>query len=265
MTEPTSSAAVGTLPDQAGRWADVLVWLRSAAFNFAFYVLTAGMIVAAMPLLLAPRRLTMAAMRLWAMLVTVLLHRICGIRLRLLGGDRLPRPGQAGLIAAKHQSAFDTIVWLAVLPDAAYVLKQDLLRIPLYGQFARKARMIAVDRAAGASALRHLVREGREAALAARQIVIFPEGTRVAPGRRRPYQPGVAALAAATGLPVMPAATDSGRCWGRRAFRKSPGVITLSVLPALPAGLGRETLLQQLEAAIEAESQRLLLECRSGG
>ena len=96
--------------------------------------------------------------------------------------------------------------------------------------------MIAVDRVAGGSAMRHLLRAGQAAAAEGRQMVIFPEGTRVAPGDARPYQPGVAALAAATGLPVIPVATDSGLLWGRRAFHKRPGTITVAVLPPLPAG-----------------------------
>ncbi len=236
----------------------VLVWVRSALFNLCFFGLTALIAVAALPLLLAPRRALVWMMRQWAWLVVGLLRVICGIRFRLVGQEHLPPRGEAALIAAKHQSAFDTIVWLGLVPDAAYVLKRELLRIPLYGQLAARARMIAVDRSAGASAMRHLLRAGRDAAEDGRQIVIFPEGTRVAPGDRVPYQPGIAALAAATGLPVIPAATDSGRCWGRRAFRKQPGVITLAILPPLPAGLRREALMTQLETKIESGTDRLL-------
>jgi 1-acyl-sn-glycerol-3-phosphate acyltransferase len=101
--------------------------------------------------------------------------------------------------------------------------------------------------------MRHLVKAGRAAAAEGRQIVIFPEGTRVPPGQRVPLQPGVAALATATGLPVVPVATDSGYCWGRRAFRKLPGTITIRVRPAIPPGLHRVALLQALVEAIELE------------
>ncbi|MBX9700302.1 MAG: 1-acyl-sn-glycerol-3-phosphate acyltransferase [Acetobacteraceae bacterium] len=235
-----------------------MVWLRSALFNLCFFGLTAVIAIAALPTLLAPRGAVLWMMRQWAWLVVGLLRVVCGIRFRVTGAEHLPPPGSPALIAAKHQSAFDTIIWLGLLPDPAYVLKRELLRIPVYGQLARHARMIAVDRSAGASAMRHLLREGAAAAEAGRQIVIFPEGTRVAPGERIPYQPGVAALAAATRLPVIPAATDSGLLWGRRAFRKRPGLITLSILPALPAGLRRDGLMGRLEAAIETESERLL-------
>jgi 1-acyl-sn-glycerol-3-phosphate acyltransferase len=241
-----------------------MTWLRSAAFNLAFFAATAAIGVAVLPLLALPRRALVAPMRFWARTVVGLLRGLCGIRLRVTGLEHLPAAGSPALIAAKHQSAFDTIVWLALLPDGVYVLKKELLLIPVYGWLARKARMIAVDRAAGAAAMRHLIRAGREAAAEGRQVVIFPEGTRVAPGRRIAYQPGIAALAAATGLPVIPAATDSGLCWGRRAFRKRPGTITLAILPPLPAGLRREALMARLEAAIEGESDRLLAAAGNG-
>jgi 1-acyl-sn-glycerol-3-phosphate acyltransferase len=173
------------------------------------------------------------------------------------GAEHLPRSG-AALIAAKHQSAFDTLVWLLLVPDACYVLKKELLFIPLWGWLARKARMIAVDRKAGSKALRQMLAEAQAAAKEGRQIVIFPEGTRVAPGQRVPYQPGIVGLAGALKLPVVPVATDSGLCWPRRGFIKRPGVVTVAVLPPLPARMPRQALLPALEAAIETESQRLL-------
>lgn len=235
----------------------MMAWLRSALFNLLFFGITAAMAVASLPLLLAPRRWLLGVVRFWAGLMLALLDRICGIRLRITGAEHLPASGPA-LVAAKHQSAFDTIVWLRLLPDPAYVLKRELMYLPVWGWLARKARMIAVDRTAGATAMRHLLRAGREAAAEGRQMVIFPEGTRVAPGAHVPYQPGVAALAAATGLPVLPVATDSGLCWGRRSFRKRPGTITVAVLPPLPAGLKREELMRRLEAEIESGTDRLL-------
>ena len=232
-------------------------WLRSALFNLLFFTITASLTVLATPLLLVPRRLVVVVVRHWAGLILWLLRTICGVRIAVTGREHLPTAGPA-LIAAKHQSAFDTIVWLRLLPDPAYVLKRELLLLPFWGWLARKARMIPVDRSAGAAAMRHLLRAGQAAAAAGRQMVIFPEGTRTAPGARVPYQPGVAALAAATGLPVIPVATDSGLVWGRRSFRKHPGTITLAVLPPLPARLKREALMARLEAEIESETDRLL-------
>lgn len=235
-----------------------MTWLRSALFNVFFFVFSATYSALLLPLLLLPRRWLLQPIRFWAKLIITMLRLLCGIRVRVTGREHLPADGGPALIAAKHQSAFDTVVWLALLPDPAYVLKRELLDIPLWGWLARGTGMIAVDRLSGATAMRHLLRAGQAAAAEGRQMVIFPEGTRVAPGERRPYQPGVAALAAATGLPVLPVATDSGVFWGRRAFRKRPGVITIAVLPPLPAGLRRDALLRRLEDAIEPATARLL-------
>jgi 1-acyl-sn-glycerol-3-phosphate acyltransferase len=233
-----------------------MIWLRSMLFNLAFFSATAFIALMLLPLALAPRRWLVRPIRGWAGVILWLLRVICGIRVRVTGAEHLPRG--AGLIAAKHQSAFDTMVWLWLLPDTAYVLKQELLHLPLYGWMARKTGMIPVDRAGGAATMRRLMKAGRAAAAAGRQIVIFPEGTRVALGVRVPYQPGVTALASATGLPVVPVATDSGRFWGRRSFRKCPGTITVAVLPPLPTGLPRDVLLERLATQIETETDRLL-------
>jgi 1-acyl-sn-glycerol-3-phosphate acyltransferase len=184
---------------------------------------------------------------LWARLVVAGARIICGIRVEVSGREWLPTGGPA-LIASLHQSAFDTLVWLTLLPRCCYVLKQELLRIPLLGPLIRTTRMIAVDRAAGVASLRHLLREADRAVREERQIVIFPEGTRGAPGRPLPLQPGVAALAGRTGLPVIPVVTDSGLLWGRRAFHKYPGVIHIEIRPPIPPGTPRETLMQKLDS-----------------
>ncbi len=232
--------------------------LRSAAFNLAFFAFTAVAALVCLPLApLLDRAGRLALLAWWAERVLWLLRITVGISVRVTGREHLPEEGPA-LIAAKHQSAFDTIVWLALLPRPAYVLKRELLWIPVYGWYARAAGMIAVDRAAGPAAIRHLMRAGEAALAEARQIVIFPEGTRTLPGERRAYQPGVAALYVRSGLKVIPVATDSGRFWGRRAFHKHAGTITVAVLPPIPPGLDRETMLARLEAAIETETDRLL-------
>jgi 1-acyl-sn-glycerol-3-phosphate acyltransferase len=177
------------------------------------------------------------------------LRVICGIELEVIGRERIAQGG-AMLIASRHQSAFDTFVWLTLVPRCCYVLKQELVRIPLFGPLIPAAGMIAVDRSGGAAALRGLIREGERAAREARQIVIFPEGTRAEPDALLPLQPGVAALASRTGLPVIPVVTDSGRCWGRRAFHKRPGIIHIRLLEPIPAGIGREALMSRLDVEL---------------
>lgn len=230
--------------------------LRSAVFNALFFVLTALCVSLGMLLLPFHRNVIRRYVQGWAHLMLWVLRVVCGIRVRVTGREHLP-DGPA-VIAAKHQSAFDTIIWLALLRDPVYVLKKELLRIPVWGTMARKYGAIAVDRSGGASALKQMVREATAAAAEGSQIIIFPEGTRTQPGQRVPYLPGVVALGAAVGRPILPVATDSGVFWGKRAFAKRPGVLTVAVLPPLPAGLPRAALLAEMQAVIETESERLL-------
>jgi 1-acyl-sn-glycerol-3-phosphate acyltransferase len=226
--------------------------LRSALFNAYFFSLTFVLTVAgSLQALVAPER-SLRIATLWARLVVGGVRVICGIRLEVSGREFLPTRGPA-LIASVHQSAFDTLVWMTLVPNCCYVLKHELLRIPLLGPLIAKTRMIAVDRAAGPASLRHLLREADRAMREQRQIVIFPEGTRGAPGQPLPLQPGVAALAARTGLPVIPVLTDSGLRWGRRAFHKRPGIIHIQIYPPIAAGTPREILMQKLDAVFRSE------------
>ncbi len=208
--------------------------LRSALFNLVMF----GVCLAFTLWLRLTKRLDKDGMaifatgQLWARITLRALARLCGIDVALRGGEYLPQTGPA-LIAAQHQSAFDTLFWLTVLPCPAYVLKQELVNLPLFGPLLTASGFVAVDRTAGAQALRKMVEECRTAIANGRQIVIFPEGTRVPAGQRGVVQPGVLALARALKLPVIPAATDSGLYWGRNAFKKRPGTITVSVYPPI--------------------------------
>jgi 1-acyl-sn-glycerol-3-phosphate acyltransferase len=226
--------------------------VRSAVFNAYFYGLTTVMILV-LPLVVPRGEAVMQAhIRSWARLALGGARVLCGITWRVTGREHLP--AGAALIASRHQSAFDTIVWFLVIGKPAltpaYVLKQELATIPLMGKFAAGLGLIPVDRGAGASAIRALLRGADAALRAGRSIVIFPEGTRAPPDGMLPLQPGVAALAQRVALPVIPVGTDSGRFWGRRAFIKNPGTITIEIRPALAPGLSREALMRELEAAL---------------
>jgi 1-acyl-sn-glycerol-3-phosphate acyltransferase len=230
-------------------------WLRALAFNLAFVVVTAVLGVAALPLLLAPRRWVMGFGRLWASVVLGLLKAIVGLDGEVRGRQHLP----AGpcIIAMKHQSAWDTLILPVVLGDPAVVIKRELALLPFYGWYAMRAGSIAVDRKGGGAALRRVVAAARNAAADRRKVVIFPEGTRTAPGQRLTYQPGVAALYQALHLPLVPAAVNSGLYWGRRSFMKRPGRITLEFLEPIPPGLPRRQLMPELESRIEAATAAL--------
>lgn len=231
-----------------------MTFLRSALFNGFFFTVTFVMtlVPATIARLLLPERVLDVA-RLWARIMLWALRVICRIRLETYGLKHIAGD-EARLIASHHQSAFDTFVWLTLLPRCCYVLKRELVRIPLFGPLLPLGGMIAVDRGGGATALRQLVREAERAIGEKRQIVIFPEGTRAEPGTVLPLQPGVAALARQTHLPVIPVVTDSGRCWGRRAFHKRPGTIHIRVLDPISPNTGREQILRELEAAFRADA-----------
>ncbi len=231
---------------------------KAVVFNLAFFAWTAALGTAGLPFLLTPRAATMRFGRFWAKSVLGLLRAVVGLDHEVRGLDRIP--GSGCIIAMKHQSAWDTLILPVVLGDPAVVLKRELLLLPFFGWYAARAGSIAIDRKAGAGALRRMIASARPVAAAGRPIVIFPEGTRVAPGERLPYQPGVAALYQALGLPLVPAAVNSGLFWGRRSFVKRPGRIVLEFLDPIPPGWPRPRLMAELERRIETATSALLHE-----
>ena len=236
-----------------------MIGVRSLAFNLLALLWTALLAIAFLPLLALPRRFIQAGARLWIRGILALVAAICGLRYRVLGAERIPRA--PALLAAKHQSAWDTLIFHLLCDDPVYVLKRELVHIPLFGWYLRKAGNIGIDRAAGAQSLRVMLPKVKRRLADGCQVIIFPEGTRTPPGTRRPYQPGIAALYPRFAVPLLPIALNSGLFWERRGFRKSPGVITLEVLEPLPAGLDRRLLLRELETRIETATNRL---CTSG-
>lgn len=223
-----------------------MIWMRSLLLNIWFFAATVAMGSLGVAVRwFAPQHALWVAQR-WAALVLDGAEILCGIRVVVTGAEHLPKMGPA-LIASQHQSAFDTLIWLRLVPRVAYVFKAELARIPLFGSLLVPAGQIPVDRGASFSAVRSLLRGADRAKADGRQIVIFPEGTRVAPGAVAELRPGIAALAARTGLPVIPVATNSGLLWGRRAFRKTPGTIDVIVCPPIPSGQTQAALLETLQ------------------
>jgi 1-acyl-sn-glycerol-3-phosphate acyltransferase len=184
-----------------------------------------------------------------------LLKVVVGLRFELRGDRALL--SQPVIVAAKHQSAWETLAFFLLARDPAYAMKKELMAIPLYGWIARKQAMIAIDRGAGGAAMRRLLRDAEAAIAQRRQVVIFPQGTRVAPGAQAPYQPGVAALYSRLGVPVVPIALNSGLFWGRRSFVKRPGTIVVEILPPIAPGLPRARFMAELESRIETATARL--------
>jgi 1-acyl-sn-glycerol-3-phosphate acyltransferase len=231
-------------------------WLRALAFNIAGIAATVVIGIAGLPLLLAPRGVVMAFGRFWARAVLALLAGIVGLRGEVRGRGNLPT-GPC-IIAMKHQSMWDTLMLPVMFSDPAVVIKRELLLVPFYGWYAARAGSIFIDRKGGAGAMRRMIAAAKAAAAAGRPIVIFPQGTRTAPGDASvPYQPGVAALYQGLVLPLVPAAVNSGLYWGRRSFLKWPGRAVISLLPPIPPGLPRREVMAELESRIEAATAAL--------
>ena len=245
----------GAAPTPPAKRPGLALPVRSALFNAGFYGGTAVLAVALLPALALPRGALIAAGRLWARWTNFLLRTAAGVEISIENAARLP--AGACIVAAKHQSAWETIALLGLLRDPAYVLKRELLRVPLLGRYIRKNRQIAVDRGGGPRALRAMLARAAEAAAEGRQIVVFPQGTRVAPGAEAPYLPGVAALYARLGVPVVPVALNSGAVWGRNAFLKRPGRIVLRALEPIAPGLPRAAFMAELERRIETAVRAL--------
>lgn len=232
--------------------------MRAVLFTILFYGWTvlAGLMV--LPLLLGPPRPLMAYSRFWIRGALWLLRITVGLSHRVAGREHIPA-GPA-LFAVKHQSAWDTLAINLIVRDAAIVLKRELTWIPLFGWCLIRTRQIAIDRAGGMSALRGMVKAARAALGDGRPIVIYPEGTRVAPGTKQPYHAGISALHAALDIPVIPVALNSGMFWPRRSLKLRPGVIMIEFLPPLPTDLPRRDFIETLETAIEDASERLYRE-----
>jgi 1-acyl-sn-glycerol-3-phosphate acyltransferase len=234
--------------------------LRSSLFNVMFYLTLVVFLLLGLPLFLCPRPMAMATLKLWARTSLWLLRVICGTRMEVRGTVHIPRG--AALVAGKHQSFWETFAILPLLDDPCMVLKKELTLIPLFGWFALKFRMIAVERSAGSAALRHLVKRGKQEVEAGRQIVIMPEGTRKGPDDPPDYKPGAAALYAQLGVPCVPFGLNAGLFWPRRKFMRYPGTIVIEFLPALPPGLPRGEFQRRLQDAIEASTLALVAEAR---
>lgn len=237
--------------------------LRCTAFQVAFYGVTLLYMLAFLPLLpfISRRTLWRTGVMAWVHTNTYLLRVLVGMRAEITGLENIPEGPL--LIAAKHQSAWETFALLPLFKDPAFILKRELMHIPIFGWFAAKAKMIPVDRKAGSSALRAMTLSARAEIAEGRQILIFPEGTRRAPGAPPAYKHGVAYLYASLNVPCLPIALNSGLYWPRRALMRKAGTIRVEILPPLPPGMAKAAFLARLESDIEAASDRLLAQGRA--
>ena len=230
--------------------------MRSSLFALALVVVTPPYAIVALATLLLPRMTRYRVISGWSWLVVLLARGILGIRWRVEGAEHLP--GRPAVILAKHQSAWETLAFQLIFPPQVHVLKRELLWIPFFGWGLALMSPIAINRSRGLAALRSIARRGRERLRQGFWVVVFPEGTRVAPGERRAYQLGGAWLAAASGAPVVPVAHNAGLLWPRNAFLKHPGTVTVRIGPMIePANRDPKTINALAESWIE-EQQKML-------
>lgn len=233
-----------------------MIILRSIVFQILFYFWTAFIGIVGLPALILPRKVVYLISPLWSAGNFAILRAITGLGHRIEGSEHVaPTPV---IYASKHQSAWDTMIFPLILKNPIVVLKKELRAIPFYGWYLMKYGSISIDRSSGAKALRSMVQQARAAIDAGRPIVVFPEGTRTAPGERAKYQSGVAALYRELDVPVVPVALNSGMFWRRRSFLRKPGTIVLRLLPPIPPGLDRREFMARLENDIENAQAELV-------
>lgn len=233
-----------------------MIWLRSTLYALGMLVVTPLFSLIALlifPLSPVTRYRIISG---WARSMLVWLKFTCGLKYRVLGAENIPQ--STVVILAKHQSAWETLAFQAIFPPVCWVMKRELLRIPFFGWGLAMTSPVAIDRTAGREALKQLIEQGKQRLRQGFNVVVFPEGTRVKPGTQGRYNAGGASLAVHAEVPVIPVAHNAGEFWGKNAFLKRPGTITLSIGPAIPSqGKKASELNQEVERWIEAEMQRI--------
>ena len=235
--------------------------LRSLLFNAAFFTWCMVSALIFSPLFLISNKAALKAGIPWAHGVLLLARIFCGIRYEIRGKEHINNTPV--LYASKHQSAWDTVIFWMLLAKPAFVLKRELLRIPLWGWYLWRMNMIAIDRLAGGAGLKDMIRQAKATIADSRPIIIFPEGTRTKPGDAPNYHPGIIALYSQLKVPVVPVALNSGCYWSKNAFTKHPGTIIIEFLPAIAPGLPKDVFMTTLQASIENASQKLLNEANN--
>ena len=230
--------------------------LRSCLFAAALVLVTPPYALVALATFPLPPMARYRIISGWSRLVIYLARSILGIDCRIEGRENLP--ARPCVILSKHQSAWETLAFQQIFPPQVLVLKRELLWVPFFGWGLALMSPIAIDRTRGVAALRSIARRGRERLEQGFWIVVFPEGTRVAPGERRAFQLGGAWLAAASGAPIVPVAHNAGRVWPRNAFIKRPGTVTVRIGPPIePANRDPKLLNALAETWIEEQQKAL--------
>lgn len=233
--------------------------IRSFLFKGIFYFWSFLCCLVALPLLYLPYcqpKWLIGIQTVWSRSILILLRVIMGLKIDIQGRENIPLGG--ALIAAKHQSSFDTFVMHSIIHAPAFIMKKELLKIPLYGRFCEKTGMIPIDRDGGSKSMRALLKRTKEEIGEQRPVIIFPEGSRSVPGSHLPYQPGIYGIYKFLKMPVVPLALNSGVYWPKNGSLQAGGTIVLKFLSPILPGKEKEEFLTELENSIEHASIQLL-------
>lgn len=230
--------------------------VRSLIFNIFYVLWTISVCSILMPLVLLPQKyIILIVGRIWAGGLYFFLRTICNLKLDFQGKENIPK--EPAIFASKHQSALETIILHLLIDKPVFILKKELLDIPIFGFYLKRMGMIAIDRDGGIKSLKLLLNQVKEKISEGYNIVIFPEGTRTIPGKNYDYNPGVIALYNLKIAPVIPVALNTGIFWPKDSFHKKQGKFTIKFLPAMEENLSKENFLNQLKESIENESNSM--------
>lgn len=233
-----------------------MILVRSILFNVLFYLNTLIYLVIALPTFFLPYRAIIAVARSWGRASLFLLRVVAGIKIEVRGREKIPRG--AIIVASKHQSAWETFALVPLFDNPVFIVKRELLWIPVFGWLMAKGRMVPVDRTAGSQALNLMTERARIELADSRQLIIFPEGTRRPAGADARYKFGVAHLYAAEGVPCVPVALNSGLFWPRRSILRIPGTVVVEILDPIEPGLDKDEFFDRLKTGIETATARLI-------
>jgi 1-acyl-sn-glycerol-3-phosphate acyltransferase len=238
----------------------VLIIIRSIAFNVLFYLNTLLWLMVALPTAVMPYRAVVWVAKTWGRVNLVLLRIVAGIDCEVRGLDKIPKGPL--IVASKHQSAWETFALLPLFDSPLFIVKRELMWIPIFGWLMAKGRMVPVDRGAGSQALTNMTERAKVELADNRQLIIFPEGTRRPAGAEPRYKFGVAHLYAEEGVPCLPVALNSGLFWPRRSIRRLPGKVTVEILDPIAPGLDKREFFERLQREIETATARLIAEAK---
>jgi 1-acyl-sn-glycerol-3-phosphate acyltransferase len=234
-----------------------MIIIKSLLFNALFVLWTVFLCTIFLPLTWFGNKQASVAGRVWAWGIIRMLKFICGITHKIEGTKNIPH--NSAVIISKHQSAWDTMIFFSVMKHPVFVMKKELLKIPLFGHFLAQMGMIPVNRNGGAAALKFMLREVKKRMKNGMSLVVFPEGTRTDVGQIVKYHPGIASIYQdpEIDVPFIPVALNSGQCWSRNSFIKKPGVITITFLKPIKKNIDRKIFMRQLQDQIETECRRI--------